>query len=475
MDGHNSHCSYTFCSFAEAHKIIILCLVAHTTHRCQPNDVGVFGPLASSWKSEVVKTSRKFQKITKYNLLGYYHAARTKAFKKSTIQAAFRKTGIHPFDRNIIEDDAFEPAKNTTTQAALPVAPRLPSLLQLIRTPSEDPDLPTQPNSPTTPSASSGIANASYSLIGFPVFLPSSASRSALLDSNRELVEYATKCKEQMEADYASGKLMQGENGRLREELFAKKNKPAKQRVGGAGARHMTSEETLEQLAFIDWQASMAILHAEFQLDDRVKAAKAIYDASWKEVMEGRKRAEKDAMDAQKAIEREDRRAEVEVEKARKKAELDAEKAVKKAALDVEKAVKKAALDAEKAEKKAEVEAERERKRAEVEAERQRKAVEKERKREEKAAAPKKQGTKRKRTQDTHQEINENTPPLTHSYTPDTPPAQKRPRPEPRPAHRGVNRGPEEPMHMQAMLAPFPHGFGEILMNYVPVIDPSLL
>lgn len=51
LDGHNSHCTYQFCKFAFDHNIIIICLPAHTTHALQPCDVGVFGPLASSWKA----------------------------------------------------------------------------------------------------------------------------------------------------------------------------------------------------------------------------------------------------------------------------------------------------------------------------------------------------------------------------------------------------------------------------------------
>lgn len=47
LDSHNSHCFYFFCSFAEKHNIIIICLPFHTTHVLQPCDVGIFGPLAT--------------------------------------------------------------------------------------------------------------------------------------------------------------------------------------------------------------------------------------------------------------------------------------------------------------------------------------------------------------------------------------------------------------------------------------------
>ncbi|KAJ7505723.1 hypothetical protein B0H11DRAFT_1975863 [Mycena galericulata] len=354
----------------------------------------------------------------------------------------------------------------------------------------EAPVVPTRPNSPSTlqssasvaPVLASSVASSLYSLIGFPGVLPPNASRSALITHNLELAEYAVQCKDQMAADHASKKLMDAENGRLREQLFAKKNKPAKHRVGGAGARHMTSEETLRQLAFIDWKAAIAIMHAEFQLDDRVKAAKALYDGAWKEMMDGWKRVEKDALDAQKAIERDERRAEAEAEKAEKKAEADAERALKKAAADAEKAVKKAALDVEKAEKKAAAEAERARKKGEAEKEKERKALERERKREEKvaaaAAAPKKRGTKRKADDTTHLDNDENVPPPGYAYTPDTPPAQKRPRPTPRPIYSGAALLSGETAHAEssaAVFAPRLELLAPVLPHFEMVIDPSLL
>jgi hypothetical protein len=42
LDGHNSHCTFTFCKYAADKKIIIICLPSHTTHALQPCDVGAF-------------------------------------------------------------------------------------------------------------------------------------------------------------------------------------------------------------------------------------------------------------------------------------------------------------------------------------------------------------------------------------------------------------------------------------------------
>ncbi|KAF7326528.1 DDE-domain-containing protein [Mycena venus] len=89
LDGHNSHCTYCFISFAQKHRIIILCLPSHTTHALQPCDVGVFSPLAAKWKARVSQQHAQNILIDKYNLLSNYAVARDQAFKKSTIISAF--------------------------------------------------------------------------------------------------------------------------------------------------------------------------------------------------------------------------------------------------------------------------------------------------------------------------------------------------------------------------------------------------
>jgi hypothetical protein len=279
-----------------------------------------------------------------------------------------------------------------------------------------------------------------------------------------------------MEADYASKKLMDAENGRLRAELFAKKNKPAKQRVGGAGARHMTAEDTLRELAFVDWKAGIAAVHSEFSANAQVKAAKATYDGAWKAMMERWQQLEKDVISAGKAAEREAKRAEAEVEKAAKKAEADALKAAEKVKKAAEKADKDAEKAAERAAEKARKEMDRAEKRDAAEAEKAKKKEEKRVAAEQKKlnAMERRPRAGKKRKQQFNDELtdSENLPPFPGPYTPDTPPALKRPRPQPIPAYRGAaapvaGRGDAEVAASRS--------FGDNVTNYVAVIDPVLL
>ena len=52
-------------------------------------------------------------------------------FKAETIQSAFRKTGIEPFDRDALDPAVFEPSLNTTIKSAQPLATTLPTYIPI--------------------------------------------------------------------------------------------------------------------------------------------------------------------------------------------------------------------------------------------------------------------------------------------------------------------------------------------------------
>lgn len=275
LDGHNSHTTYRFCTFAEKHKIILLCLPSHTTHRLQPCDVGVFGPLSATWKAEVNVASRENMVIRKHNVISYYSRAREKAFTTTTIRNAFRKTGIWPLNPDVIEEDAFAPALNTTTQAAQPVAATIPDCVVVVpppANPTADTSLNSISTADTTPissttTATSTSAESSQTLpsstgseIKFSIKLPrklgSNATSASLRAQNEELRYLLDQACYQMEKDFALKKLMDKENERLRKELYNRQNKP-KKRLATGFARHMTSEDSLIALAREEWSVAM--------------------------------------------------------------------------------------------------------------------------------------------------------------------------------------------------------------------------
>src|SRR5258706_7521490 len=120
LNGHNSHCSIEFLNLAKSKNIEILCLPPHTTHALQPCDVGVFSPLASHWAAEVEKAFDSGEGVSRQTFLKVYHRARDQAITPQTIQAAWRKAGIHPLNYNELPASAYLPATNTSINSTLP-------------------------------------------------------------------------------------------------------------------------------------------------------------------------------------------------------------------------------------------------------------------------------------------------------------------------------------------------------------------
>ena len=216
--------------YAADNKIIIICLPSHTTHALQPCDVGAFGPLAQSWKREVTLASQSLIAIRKDNLLVYYHAARITALKTTTIQSAFRKTGIWPLDRHAIPLSAFEPSKTTTTQAAQPLPAHLPSILVPVPTPTPTPTpsaaatttlrhdalmLETTPVEELSDDEEEEEPMERYH-IEVPPPLPGTSSRQELRAENMILRDIIIQAGIALEEDYAQMKLMDLMNERLR-------------------------------------------------------------------------------------------------------------------------------------------------------------------------------------------------------------------------------------------------------------------
>jgi hypothetical protein len=333
LDGHNSHCTYQFIKFSAEHHIIIICLPSHTTHALQPCDVGIFGPLARAWKSCVTRASQENIPITKSNLLRYYHEARNTALKTTTIQSAFRKTGIHPLDRNAVPLSAFEPAKNTTTQAAQPLPAELSSLL--IPTPAPSPAVSAAPAAPS-PAVSALTPPVDHSSRGpnadptssaaepeprqryhvkVPPSLPNSASHRALQEENQMLRGIIEQAGVVLEQDYAQMKLMDMENERLRQKAFMKCQQKAAKKLTSGQARHMTAPEMMDLLARQAWESAMRDLFKE--ASERFKAQRKAIDDYHKQIAANRKAEEK----AQKVAEHQAKKAEKEAEKARALAE----------------------------------------------------------------------------------------------------------------------------------------------------------
>jgi hypothetical protein len=105
VDGHSSHVNMRFIEAADRLRIIILILPPHSTHRLQPLDVGLFSPLATAYTKELnnlMFSSTGLVSMSKRMFYRMFKVAYTRAFTERNITSAFQKTGIWPFNPEIV-------------------------------------------------------------------------------------------------------------------------------------------------------------------------------------------------------------------------------------------------------------------------------------------------------------------------------------------------------------------------------------
>lgn len=104
LDGHSSYITREAIRFCEKNKIILLCLPSYSTHILQPLDVGIFGPLAQTYKKIRERSVRPGAgyHIDKIVFLKMYQEARKECLRDEFVSSAFRKSGYKPFDPDLI-------------------------------------------------------------------------------------------------------------------------------------------------------------------------------------------------------------------------------------------------------------------------------------------------------------------------------------------------------------------------------------
>ena len=116
LDGHASHTkNIALIDMARENNVSILCLPPHCTHRLQPLDVSVMGPLSSYYGDEAKKWLRNHPSkvISTYNIAYIFGAACLRAATPQNAIKGFEKCGIYPLDRDVFQENDFLPAEPT--------------------------------------------------------------------------------------------------------------------------------------------------------------------------------------------------------------------------------------------------------------------------------------------------------------------------------------------------------------------------
>jgi len=99
LDGHGSHVTLPFINHCRQHKIILLRLIPHTSHLCQPLDVGLFRPLKGALSSRLAPLLQtEVARISKSEWVKAFSKARKDTFTASNVLGGWRGAGLLPFE-----------------------------------------------------------------------------------------------------------------------------------------------------------------------------------------------------------------------------------------------------------------------------------------------------------------------------------------------------------------------------------------
>jgi hypothetical protein len=90
---------------------ILLCRIpSHTSHKLQPCDVGVFGPLKAAYREEVERLYRGgAETVGKEHFTSLYSPARERSLTHRNILAGWAKAGLHPLNPDRVLRDIQKP------------------------------------------------------------------------------------------------------------------------------------------------------------------------------------------------------------------------------------------------------------------------------------------------------------------------------------------------------------------------------
>jgi hypothetical protein len=109
-DGFGTHESLESMKFCYEHNIILCRLPSHTSHKLQPCDVGVFGPLKTAYREQVEQLYRGGANVVgKQHFTSLYSRARSVAFTPRNIRSGWSKTGLYPFNPDRVLKDIQKP------------------------------------------------------------------------------------------------------------------------------------------------------------------------------------------------------------------------------------------------------------------------------------------------------------------------------------------------------------------------------
>ncbi|XP_063952094.1 uncharacterized protein LOC129254701 [Lytechinus pictus] len=125
-DGHKSHIGIPLIEEARKNNIILFLLPPHTSHLLQPLDVGCFGPMKQHYNYQCASflAEHPGEVVSRFSLTKLMSAAYLKSMTAKNLQAAFKKSGIYPYNRDAV--DIVRVTQPSTVTCATAEVPEMP-------------------------------------------------------------------------------------------------------------------------------------------------------------------------------------------------------------------------------------------------------------------------------------------------------------------------------------------------------------
>lgn len=120
LDNHGSHCTVEFFQRCVAANVILFLLPPHSTHYCQPLDVGIFQICKHFHQVDILR--RVNYGAVDYNTLDFLNGLRyirERAMTESNIRAAWRKSGLNPWNPDLVLKRLPDPISSVTNDNTL--------------------------------------------------------------------------------------------------------------------------------------------------------------------------------------------------------------------------------------------------------------------------------------------------------------------------------------------------------------------
>ncbi|KJZ68687.1 hypothetical protein HIM_11922 [Hirsutella minnesotensis 3608] len=94
-----------FLEWCDQHRIIVAVFPPHSTHRLQPLDVSLFGPLSIAYTNQLIQWTAKTQGLiglSKREFWSLFWDAFGSSFSAENIASGWKRTGLLPFDPEVV-------------------------------------------------------------------------------------------------------------------------------------------------------------------------------------------------------------------------------------------------------------------------------------------------------------------------------------------------------------------------------------